>query len=114
MATANAATIIERRYFHGNPPMQALLAEAEVHAAIARRIRELRNRAGLSQRALAVQVGTTAATIARLEHADYPNGAVAMLRRIAAALGQHGAIPLPHSGNTPYSPVFPNARPPRG
>jgi hypothetical protein len=45
-------------------------------------------KAGLSQRALAKKVGTTAPVICRLEDADYEGHSLAMLRRVAAALGK--------------------------
>ena len=49
-------------------------------------IYRLRTNAGLSQRALAKAVGTTASVICRLEDADYEGQSLGMLRRIAAAL----------------------------
>jgi ribosome-binding protein aMBF1 (putative translation factor) len=63
--------------------------EQEVlHAEIARRIYELRIKAGLSQRDLAKKIGTTASTICRLEDADYSGHSLYMLKRIAEALGK--------------------------
>jgi len=59
-----------------------------VNAAIGRQIRELRKKAGLSQRALAKSVGTTASVICRLEDADYGGHSLSMLNRIAAALNK--------------------------
>ena len=41
----------------------------------------------ITQRQLAKKVGTTASVICRLEDADYQGHSLAMLRRIAAALG---------------------------
>lgn len=55
---------------------------------IARKIRDLRGRAGLTQAQLAKLVGTTASVICRLEDADYEGHSLAMLRRIAAALNR--------------------------
>ena len=51
-------------------------------------IHQIRTEAGLSQRALAKLVGTSASVICRLEDADYDGHSLAMLRRIAAALNQ--------------------------
>jgi predicted transcriptional regulator len=48
---------------------------------------EARTTAGLTQRALAVRVGTKPAVIARLEDADVDRDALFLLHRIAAALG---------------------------
>jgi transcriptional regulator with XRE-family HTH domain len=47
---------------------------------------------GLSQRALAKKVGTTASVICRLEDADYEGHCLSMLRRIAPALGKRVEI----------------------
>jgi len=55
-------------------------------------IHGLRTTAGLSQRALANKIGTTASVICRLEDADYEGHSLAMLRRIAAALGKRVEI----------------------
>ena len=49
---------------------------------------QMRTAAGLSQRELAKQVGTTASVICRMEDADYHGHTLGMLRRIAAALGR--------------------------
>jgi DNA-binding XRE family transcriptional regulator len=84
--TADAAEILHRRYYQGNPEKLALLEEERAAAAIARQIFDLREEAGLTQRELAKRVGTTASVICRLENADYSGHSLAMLRRIAAAL----------------------------
>lgn len=72
--------------------MQALVAEEEANAEIARKIYDLRTQAGLSQRALAKLVGTTASVICRLEDSDYEGHSLAMLRRIAGALNKRVEI----------------------
>ena len=66
--------------------MIAELEQAKSDDAIARKIYQIRAKAGLSQRALAKLVGTTASVICRLEDADYEGHSLAMLNRIAAAL----------------------------
>jgi ribosome-binding protein aMBF1 (putative translation factor) len=58
------------------------------NAELARKLYDLRTRAGLSQRDLASRVGTTASVICRLEDADYQGHSLAMLKRIAGALGK--------------------------
>jgi ribosome-binding protein aMBF1 (putative translation factor) len=90
--TTDAVEIIDRRYFRGKPEMQALLAEEEANAEIARKIYDLRTKAGLSQRALAKLVGTTASVICRLEDSDYEGHSLGMLKRIAAALDKRVEI----------------------
>lgn len=84
--TSDAVEIMQRRYFEGRPGMAELLEIERTNAAIARKIYELRTKAGLSQRELAKKVGTTASVICRLEDADYEGHSLSMLQRIAAAL----------------------------
>ncbi len=90
--TTDAVEILHRRYFEGKPKMLALLEEERANAEIARKIYELRTKAGLSQRALAKLVGTTASVICRLEDADYEGHSFSMLRRIATALNRRVEI----------------------
>ncbi len=61
-------------------------ATGQTNAQIARAILEMRTEAGLSQRALAELVGTTASVICRLEDASYDGHSLAMLKRVALAL----------------------------
>jgi transcriptional regulator with XRE-family HTH domain len=72
--------------------MEALLHEVEAEDEIARKIYELRTAAGLTQRELAKRVKTTASVICRLEDADYEGHSLAMLHRIAAAVGKRVKI----------------------
>jgi DNA-binding XRE family transcriptional regulator len=84
--TTDALEIIHRRYYEGHPQRIADLAEAEANDSVARKIYQLRKRAGLTQGQLAKLVGTTASVISRLEDADYEGHSLAMLRRIARVL----------------------------
>ena len=86
--TTDAVEIIHRRHFEGRPEMLALLDDERADADIARRIYDLREKAGLTQHELARLIGTTASAICRLEDADYEGHSLSMLRRIAAALHQ--------------------------
>ncbi len=86
--TSDAVEIIHQRFFAGKPEMLALLEEERANAEIARKVYELRTKAGLSQRALAKLVGTSASAICRVEDADYEGHSLGLLRRIAAALHQ--------------------------
>ncbi|RJP35312.1 MAG: transcriptional regulator [Phycisphaerales bacterium] len=74
------------RYVAGDPKQRAAYESHLDNAAIARQICELRTRAGLTQRALAKLVGTTASAICRIEDANYQGHSLSMLRRVAAAL----------------------------
>ncbi len=90
--TTDALEILHRRYFAGRPERLAELEEARASAEVARQIHELRTQAGLTQRQLAELVGTSHSVISRLEQDDYEGHSLAMLRRIAAALGKRVEI----------------------
>jgi DNA-binding XRE family transcriptional regulator len=77
----------------GNDPKQIEEYEQEVlNAEIARKIYDLRTKAGLSQRELAKRVGATASAICRLEDADYDGHSLFMLKRIAEAMDKRVEI----------------------
>ena len=80
------------RYIGNKPERIDSFEEELANADIARKIYDLRTKAGLSQRQLAKLVGTTASVICRLEDADYEGHSLAMLRRIAAALNKRVEI----------------------
>jgi ribosome-binding protein aMBF1 (putative translation factor) len=83
----NALEILDRRY-PPTPEDLAMRAEFEEAFEIAETIYAARTEAGLTQRELAKRVGTSASVICRLEDADYEGHSMAMLRRIAEALGK--------------------------
>jgi transcriptional regulator with XRE-family HTH domain len=84
--------ILSRRFFKGQPERFKELEEARADDEVARKIFELRKKAGLTQAQLAKRIGTTASVISRLEDADYEGHSLAMLRRIAAALDKRVEI----------------------
>jgi ribosome-binding protein aMBF1 (putative translation factor) len=88
MPTTDAVQILHRRHVDGKPDMLALLETERANARIAQAIYDLRVGMGLSQRAFAQRVGTTASVICRLEDADYEGHSTAMLERIAKACGK--------------------------
>jgi ribosome-binding protein aMBF1 (putative translation factor) len=90
--TSDAVEILHRRYFEGKPEMLAMLEEERVNDEIARKIYELRTKAGFTHRQLAKLVGTTVVVIRQLEEADYEGHMMAMLNRIAAALDKRVEI----------------------
>jgi transcriptional regulator with XRE-family HTH domain len=93
--TTDAVEILHRRYVDGNPKAAAMLEEVRAEAEVARSIYRIRTDAGLTQQDLATRIGTTASVISRLEDADYSGHSLAMLRRIAAALGRRVEIRFP-------------------
>jgi DNA-binding XRE family transcriptional regulator len=106
--TTDAVEILHRRYFEGKPAMLAALEEARANDEVARKIHDLRVKAGLSQRQLAKLVGTTASVICLLEDADYEGHSLSMLRRIAAALNRRVEIrfpPIRRTAQLPESPL---------
>jgi DNA-binding XRE family transcriptional regulator len=90
--STDAVEILHRRFYEGNSARLESLAETRANEEIARKIRALRTKAGLTQAQLARTVGTTPSAICRLEDADYEGHSVAMLRRIAAALNRRVEI----------------------
>jgi ribosome-binding protein aMBF1 (putative translation factor) len=90
--TTDAVEILSRRFFKGQPERLKALEEARADDEVARKIFELRKKAGLTQAQLAKRIGTTASVISRLEDADYEGHSLAMLRRIAAALDKRVEI----------------------
>ncbi len=86
--TTDALEILHRRYYEGKPDRIAALEEAEANDAVARKIYELRTKAGLTQRQLAKLVGTSASVICLLEDADYEGHSLSMLRKVAQATGK--------------------------
>jgi ribosome-binding protein aMBF1 (putative translation factor) len=91
-STTDAVEILHQRFFRGQPERQRALEEARADDEVARKISELRRKAGLTQAQLAKMIGTTASVISRLEDADYEGHSLAMLRRIAAALNKRVEI----------------------
>jgi transcriptional regulator with XRE-family HTH domain len=84
---------VNRRFsddtFLGEDAGQNAAYERElINIEIAKRLYDLRTKAGLSQRELARKVGATASAICGLEDADYEGHSLSMLLRIAAALDQ--------------------------
>jgi ribosome-binding protein aMBF1 (putative translation factor) len=90
----------------GNDPRQIEEYEQEVlNAEIARKVYDLRTKAGLSQRELARRVGTSASAICRLEDADYEGHSLFMLKRIAEALDKRVEIRFVPIRRKPLQPA---------
>jgi DNA-binding XRE family transcriptional regulator len=90
--TIDALQILHNRYVKNDPEMARMVDEERANMEIARKVYDLRAKAGLSQRSMARLVGTTASVICRLEDADYDGHSLAMLNRIALALHQRVEI----------------------
>lgn len=91
-ATSDAVEILHRRYYEGKPTRVSALEEARAEDELARKIYQLREQAGLTQKRLAKLVGTTPSVISRLEDSDYEGHSLTMLKRIAAAVDKRVEI----------------------
>jgi hypothetical protein len=91
--TTDAVEILRRRFVEGDAESEALLEEIRAEAEVARTIYRLRSGAKLTQQALAER-SAPLPRISRLD-ADYTGHSLAMLRRIAAALGRRVEIRFP-------------------
>ena len=85
--TANALDILSRRHPSTAKDLE-MRKQSRDQIEVAELLHEARIKAGLTQRQLAKRVGTAASVISRLEDGSYEGHSMAMLRRIADALGQ--------------------------
>lgn len=76
-----------RRFGLDTPEFWAGQAEFDADTDVSMMVYALRTAAGLTQKDLARRVGTAASAICRLEDAEYRGHSMAMLRRIAEAVG---------------------------
>ena len=104
--TTDALEIMDQEFYQGKPERIAGLEKMRADDAVARKIYDLRTRAGLTQRQLAAMVGTTASVICRLEDADYDGHSLVMLNRIAAALNRRVEIRFLPLRTGKGSPVY--------
>jgi len=89
---SQASAFLYSKYIAGDPAREQAYEEEVVNAEIARKIYNLRTKAGLTQQELASRVGTTKSAISRLEDADYEGHSLSMLKRIAEALDKRVEI----------------------
>lgn len=83
--TTDAIEILER--IESKDPELAALVEVELRKIrIAEKIRQAREKAGLSQRELAKRINTTQSVVSRWESSDYERFSLNTLIKIAAAL----------------------------
>src|SRR5215213_8425776 len=84
---SKALDYLHDRYVGDDPERVAAYERSAANAEVAQLIYDLRTAAGLTQAELARRVETTRSVISRLEDADYDGHSLAMLRRVAKALG---------------------------
>ena len=85
--TSNAVKILDQMIGRNNR-IRRMVAREEDNLRVAQLIYEARKRAGMTQAELARLVGTKQPVISQLEDAEYRGHSLAMLRRIAEALGK--------------------------
>ena len=90
--SSQASAYLYKRYIAGDPAREQVYEEEVINAEIARRIYELRTKAGITQQELASRVGTSKSAICRLENADYDGHSLSMMKRIAEALDKRVEI----------------------
>ena len=83
----SASEIIYDRFIRGDAEAEAYFEEAYANLLVSHLIRKARTDSGLTQQELAERAGTTKSAISRLENANYKGHSLAMLSRIARALG---------------------------
>lgn len=76
------------RYYKDHPERLASLEQEMINVEVAECLYHLRSETGLSVEKFAESVGVEPSVIEDLEEADYEGNAVAMLTRIAGALGK--------------------------
>src|SRR4051812_5289133 len=92
--SCDAVQILRARYIEAEAERVFTVDRERLNAELAQLIYDRRVAAALTQKELAKLVGTTQSVISRLEDADYEGHSLAMLHRIANALGQRLTIDM--------------------
>jgi transcriptional regulator with XRE-family HTH domain len=94
MKTTSDAIEILNKTVKDDPEFQKMIIEERLHLKIADLVYETREKAGLTQKQLAILVGTSQPAIARIEDANYKGHSLNVLARIAQVLGYDLEISL--------------------
>ena len=95
------------KMFGAEPGWAKGVAEAEAAAEIAEEVYALRQRHGLTQIGLATLIGSSQSAVARMEDGAYRGHSIAVLRRMAEAVGEQvsfkfiAAAPPPKNAAAP-------------
>lgn len=103
-APRNDADAVFDRLFGDTEGWDARVAAATNSILLAEQIYALRERHGLSQRALAKLINSSQSAIARMEDAQYTGHSISVLNRIAAAVGEQVIVrfmPPADAGSAP-------------
>ncbi len=90
--TTDGVKILHKLFVDNEQEMEAMRYEETANLEIAQWMYDLREEAGLTQEKLAEMTGIAAEDIHRLEESDYEGHTLAMLRRVAKALGKEVRI----------------------
>ncbi len=93
--TVNAVEILHRDIIGDDASKRALLEEERLNVRVAQMIYDCRTAANLSQKDLAVMIGTTQSVISRLESTEYKGHSLSMLDRIAHATHRRVVVEMP-------------------
>ena len=85
--TSSALRAMDRRFYRGRPDRVAEREQTAREMRLGDKIRQLREEQGWTQQQLADKIKTQASAISRIESADYDRHSIALLERIAKALG---------------------------
>ena len=88
-----------------DPSFAARFTDAGEAWEVSLQIARLREHAGISQKELAAQLGTSQQQISRLESPAYEGHSLSMLRRLAAALNARVRVVLEPVAVAPQPPV---------
>lgn len=83
-----------------DPAFREAYDELREEVLLSRALAEMRERKGLSQRALAKKLHTSQAAISRLERSDYEGHSITMLRKYVKAVGGSLQMRLSMKGST--------------
>ena len=84
--TQDFALVLENKIAN-DPKLAEAVANESVNVQIAMMVYDARTKARLTQRQLADRIGTTQSVVSRIEDADYTGHSIALLNRIANAIG---------------------------
>ncbi len=96
----NDALNVMTKMFGSAPGWEKGVADATAAAEIAEEVYALRERHGLTQLELATLIGSSQSAVARMEDSAYRGHSIAVLRRMAAAVGEQVSFKFIAAANT--------------
>jgi DNA-binding XRE family transcriptional regulator len=101
----NDALAVITKMFGAEPGWKQGVADAEAAAQIAEEVYALRARHGLTQLGLATLIGSSQSAVARMEDATYRGHSIAVLRRMAEAVGEQVSFKFIAAASSPKNAV---------